>query len=173
MMGLNRLILLLISIVVVFNGSIALSEDSGIPNINQSYISDSAGKSLKSGTVYRSRFSKRNLEMKTGSQAEVSRKNTEPSANKLKLFGNSPYNIFTLYPDELGPSQLLNDDSKPVEEQFDFNGWFGSRKSTTKVFFGTLPFVSVPVSNNNEEEQESNFISKDSIFVFWYFKRSF
>ncbi len=172
-MGVNKFILLLIFLVFTFNGSFALSKDSSISNISQSYMSDPAGKSLKSDTIYRPHFSKRDLDMKTSGQAEVSGIKAVSSANKFKLFEDSPYNIFTLYPDELGPSQLLNDDSKPVEEQFDFNGWFDSRKSTTKVFFGTLPFVSVPVSNNNEEEQDPNFISKDSIFVFWYFKRSF
>lgn len=172
-MGMNKFISLLILLLFALNGSVALSEDSSASDISQSYISDSASKSFKTGSIDRSHFSIRDLDIEKGNRSEVSGRKAASSANKFKLFEDSPYNIFTLYPDEPGSSQLLKDNSEPVEENLDFNSRFGSRNSTTKVFFGTLPFVSVPISNDNEEGQDPDFISKDSIFVFWYFKKYF
>ncbi len=169
----NKFILLLTLLLFAFNSSVAPSEEPRASNINQIYMSDSAGKSFKTGSIDTSHFSNRDPDMKTGDQVKASGRKGASSANRFKLFRDGPYNIFTLYPDELESSQLLNHDSKPVEEKFDLSSWFDSGNSNTKVFFGTLPFVSVPVSNNNEEEQDPGFISKDSVFVFWYFKRSF
>ena len=172
----NRFILLLILLLFfAFNGTVAFSEDSSASNVSQSYTLDSVGESFKTGSTDGPHFSSRYLDKKRGNNqaTEANERKTASPANELKLFKYSPYNIFTLYPDESGPTRLLNDDPKPVGGQTDPNSWFNSGNSKTKFFVGTIPFVSVPVSNNHGEEQDVSFISKDSIFVFWYFKRSF
>ncbi|HEX3035347.1 MAG TPA: hypothetical protein VHT73_09465 [Thermodesulfobacteriota bacterium] len=171
-MGMKGFVIFVIFLLFAFNGSAAFSEDSGASTISQSNIADSGGKSFKADLIKRSRISDRNLDMKTGNQAVTTGKKAESPASNINLLDDGAYSILTLYPGELKSSRLLDSDSELVKRKSDLDSRSDSHNSKTKIYFGALPFVSVP-RPNEEEEQDPGFISSDSISVFWYFKREF
>ncbi len=73
--------------------------------------------------------------------------------------------------------RLLAQASQVGFKGFDWYEWLDSRDSSeSTALIGTIPFLRIPSGDavrQRDEVQDLQFISGDSMFVFWYFNRKF
>lgn len=175
-MEMSRVLTILIFILSTFVGSAVFSADMTTPNIGLSEIREQSEKPLLNGIgLDKLGFSYDGLDIQEDSEKIYQSRDSAQAGFEFNLIRESLYESFNLRSDQPQSFNPLNygSESPQNQEKLSATRSPASNKSNIKLFFGTLPFVSFPLPGSEEERRDASFISPDSIFVFWYFKKSF